>query len=192
MIPGAQTLNLPFEALLSVLESRGFRVGIEQRARLHQLLGDSGFRYAPERLKTMLCPIFASDDGQQEEFYQIFDEFFPNLAKGETISTSTLVSLPPKQRNRKRFWLIVAVNILWLGILAYTGWRIGPGANRQAAPGKGTETGTCPWRRQRYGDLFGRSDLWDEAESGSPNPANRTRHVGADAALLGGSGARTF
>ncbi len=106
-----------------MLESRGFRAGVEQRASLHQLLGDRGIVQSPERIKTLICPIFASNDDQQTEFYQVFDDLFPALAAGEKIGKAGSVLLPSRPRNRAHTWLTIAANVILFLLLGYAGWR---------------------------------------------------------------------
>jgi tetratricopeptide (TPR) repeat protein len=123
---GSTNSPLPFEGFLTILTSRGFKAGIDQRARLLRLLDQPGME-ASERLKTLLCPVFASNDAQQQEFYNLFDEYFPELSRLEQHDKIPVVPLTRGPRRlRPHSALIVALNVGWIGVLAYTGWRLLP------------------------------------------------------------------
>jgi tetratricopeptide (TPR) repeat protein len=117
---------LPFEAFLTALGSLGFDTGVERRARLHRVLEHMPANVAPHRLKTVLCPIFASDETQQESFYRIFDRFFCEVANREATIETVLAPVRSSARAPIRFWLVVAANVVWIMILAYTGYRYIP------------------------------------------------------------------
>ena len=127
-----QTGRLPFEAFLAVLTANGFEIGVEQRIRLHRLLTDLGPESNPHRLRNILCPIFASSDAQQETFHQLFEQFFPELTHAET-EDGVVAPLVLQPRRRRGIWLIVAVNLIWLGVVAYTGWSAVHPKSRPAA-----------------------------------------------------------
>lgn len=68
--------SLVFGDFLQHLRQRGFALGVDQYVSLQRLLQQSGGDFAPQRLKTLLCPLFARNQVQQEQFYRLFDEYF--------------------------------------------------------------------------------------------------------------------
>ena len=54
---------------------------MESHLRLRMLLNQLGESCAPGDLKTMICPLFATNAEQQELFYRTFDAFYPDLAE---------------------------------------------------------------------------------------------------------------
>ena len=67
---------LPFGEFLAVLRARGFAITVEHHLRLARLIERTGSALAPADLKKLLCPIFATDAGEQEAFYAAFDSYF--------------------------------------------------------------------------------------------------------------------
>src|ERR1043166_5068757 len=65
-----------FSDLIAYLRQQGFTIGIDHYLRLQQLLNSIAGDCAPEDLKTLLCPIFATNAKEQENFYQAFDNFY--------------------------------------------------------------------------------------------------------------------
>lgn len=63
----------PSSDLLEHLRLLGFEIGIDHHRRLHILLAELGTDLEPQRLKTYLCPLFATTPEQQQEFYEAFD-----------------------------------------------------------------------------------------------------------------------
>lgn len=90
--PTTHTRILVFGNLLSHLRRQGFRIGVGHYLRLQELLNRCGPEVAPQDLKTLLCPLFATSRSEQEQFYRYFDEFFAlfKVAPPE---------LPPELRN---------------------------------------------------------------------------------------------
>jgi len=73
----AKDLPLPFAAFMDRLKAMGFVIGVDQYLRLQTVLKGFGPEADPRRLKYRLCPIFAVNARQQEQFYRAFDLFFP-------------------------------------------------------------------------------------------------------------------
>ncbi|HYO91860.1 MAG TPA: hypothetical protein VEQ40_09495, partial [Pyrinomonadaceae bacterium] len=65
-----------FGELLAQLRQHGFPIGVDHYLRLQELLDKVGEHCAPEDLKTLLAPIFATSRSQQEQFYRAFDSYF--------------------------------------------------------------------------------------------------------------------
>jgi hypothetical protein len=71
------TSEVAFENLYLRLRQEGFRTGIDQQLRMQELL--DRMQCEPKDLKTVLCPLFATNPTQQAVFYRVFDEVFPEL-----------------------------------------------------------------------------------------------------------------
>ena len=75
---------LPFDPFLDHLRRHGFCIGVEHHVRLRVLLNRVGADFGPGELKTLLCPLFATNAQQQEFFHRAFDSFHSVFtAKGE-------------------------------------------------------------------------------------------------------------
>ncbi|HEX5733741.1 MAG TPA: SUMF1/EgtB/PvdO family nonheme iron enzyme [Blastocatellia bacterium] len=67
---------LMFEDFLEYLRHQGFTVGVDHYLRLQHLLNKLSDSCAPSDLKTLLCPILATNKAEQEQFYHTFDTYF--------------------------------------------------------------------------------------------------------------------
>lgn len=68
--------TLAFGEFLVYLSQQGLTIGVDHHLRLQQLLRKIEGRCAPQDLKTLLCPIFATDPTEQALFYRAFDTYF--------------------------------------------------------------------------------------------------------------------
>ncbi|MDX6695082.1 MAG: hypothetical protein QOF02_2685 [Blastocatellia bacterium] len=121
-----------FGELLSHLRQHGFAIGVDHYLRLHELLDKVGDRCAPEDLRTLLAPIFATSPGQQEQFYRAFDAYFslfePATLKDAPARTALQVrpkesrrpqaSAPPAPAVFQKKWLYVVAPIVLLLLIA--------------------------------------------------------------------------
>lgn len=67
---------LLFAEFLEYLRLQGFSIGTGQYLRLQELLDRISGECTPANLKTLLCPILATNKNQQELFYRAFDDYF--------------------------------------------------------------------------------------------------------------------
>ncbi len=68
---------LLFEGFIDYLNQQGFVIGIDTHVRVKRLMAKLDEKsYSAQRLKYLLCPLFASDQEQQAQFYQAFDYYF--------------------------------------------------------------------------------------------------------------------
>ncbi|HTG15661.1 MAG TPA: hypothetical protein VK747_10380, partial [Blastocatellia bacterium] len=67
---------LVFAGFLEHLSRQGFTIGVDNFLRLQELLNKISGDCAPSDLKTLLCPVFATDKTQQDQFYKAFDSYF--------------------------------------------------------------------------------------------------------------------
>ena len=124
--------QLMFGELLAQLRQHGFPIGIDHYLRLQELLDKVGAACAPEDLKTLLCPVFATSRGQQEQFYRAFDSYFALFepATLEEAPARTALQVRPKEVGRpeppqaqgalagfQKKWLYVVVPILLLSLI---------------------------------------------------------------------------
>ena len=88
---------LLFEGLTDHLRRLGFSVGVDHHLRLQYLLSHLYGQCSPEDLKSLICPVFAVNEKQQEAFYSAFDSFLP-LLSSQTQALAASES-PPGQRH---------------------------------------------------------------------------------------------
>lgn len=132
-----------FADLLDDLRRNGFSIGVDSYLRLQEVLARVGGRCTPDDLKTLLCPLFATNKKQQEFFYNAFDSYF-NLTQAEGLEDS-----PPPQRPvpepkvepvwAKR-WPYIVIGLLLTVIIAASSYyrerrvQINQGVNPQSRP----------------------------------------------------------
>ena len=68
--------NLPFQEFLAQLARQGFTIGVEHHLRLQAVLNALPPDCAPSDVKFYLCPMFAANAKQQQQFYHAFDAYF--------------------------------------------------------------------------------------------------------------------
>ena len=127
-----QNDRLIFGELLDLLRQHGFRIGLDHYLRLQTLLERIEGCCAPDELRTLLCPIFATSKSQQEQFYRIFDSYFdmfesaPEFTEvGETVETEK--AAPLLQRPPRRKWpyilapiaAVIAIAIIIVALLLF-------------------------------------------------------------------------
>src|ERR1041384_849640 len=76
--------HLIFGDFIESLRARGFTIGIGHQLRLQKLLSRIGPECKPHELKTVLCPIFATDEREQTRFYEEFEKYFDYESSIET------------------------------------------------------------------------------------------------------------
>lgn len=121
---------------LEHLRLQGFEIGIDHYRRLHILLAEVGADLEPERLKTYLCPLFASNPAQQKAFYETFDRFHRSwsfqsepAASGPAAALAAPTSLTnarsrTSQRRRIELALLALVAVALIAIV-WSGQRTG-------------------------------------------------------------------
>ncbi len=121
-----------FGELLAQLRQHGFPIGVDHYLRLQELLDKVGDLCAPEDLKTLLCPIFATTRAQQEQFYRAFDTHFalfePGLQTGASAPAPLRVrpkevrrveprALPSAPPGFNKKWLYILAPVLLLAMI---------------------------------------------------------------------------
>ncbi len=74
--PQVSDSHLVFSGFLETLRLRGFNISTGHYLRMQVLLARVGPACLPQELKTLLCPIFATNEREQERFYEEFDSYF--------------------------------------------------------------------------------------------------------------------
>jgi hypothetical protein len=172
--------GMPFEGFISYLCRQGFIIGVDHYLRLQELLNKLGPGCEPAGLKYLLCPIFASNERQQQQFYRTFDLYFKPLeaaaapskeypaekpGKKEFVETPEAEVTPPK-------WQYFLLGILLVILTVFFVYQWGGGPNKTEFNPINTKTniqtiqnqdnGTPVWFKmlglliQKYQDIF----LW--------------------------------
>lgn len=114
---------LAFGDFLEHLRRQGFVIGVGEYLRLQQLLNRISGDCAPSDLKTLLCPILATNKLQQEQVYNALDTFFDlfQAASSKTESNTSVHDIPVARDKRRatdsRKWLYVTAGTLMLALM---------------------------------------------------------------------------
>src|SRR5262249_49867747 len=112
------------------LRRQGFAISVEHHLRLQLLLTRLAGECAPEDLKTLLCPLFATSRDEQMRFHGAFDSYFElfKLASASTAKDSQSreaaasfdeAAISPRRSNRSAsIQVAVAILIIAAIILA--------------------------------------------------------------------------
>jgi hypothetical protein len=121
---GFKNDHLTFGDLVDHLRQNGFNIGIDSHLRLQKVLSKVSGNCSPADLKTLLCPIFATNQKQQEFFYSAFDSYF-GLGQSLEVSSkggTTLLNRQPSKVEKEPIlaqrWPYVLVGILLTAITA--------------------------------------------------------------------------
>ncbi len=88
--PGSAA-GLLFGDFLEYLRHEGFEIDVGRYLRLQRLIATVAGDCAPSDLKTIICPVFARDRREQEQFYAAFDSFYSAFG-GEVYRAPDLLS----------------------------------------------------------------------------------------------------
>jgi formylglycine-generating enzyme required for sulfatase activity len=143
-----KTVNLPFGEFMAYLRRQGFIIGVDHYLGLQALLNKLGPDCRPADLKYVLCPIFASSEKQQNQFYRAFDSYFQPM---ETAGIKKII--PGDEPESKDVeltgepvgtpgWKYVLLGVLLLVLAALVIYRLGSG--REITPRTGTAQKTIP------------------------------------------------
>jgi len=105
MEPPISVGPLVFEEFFAQLRRQGLTIGVDHHLRLQELLSKIGSECAPGDLKTILCPIFATDANQQKLFYRAFDSYFAvfsRLAASDAFTTSPATQAKEKATGERK------------------------------------------------------------------------------------------
>ena len=121
-----ESVPLPLEMLVADLRRQGFVVGVGHYIRLRRLLAHvarSPGEPSPDRLKTLICPLFATDQRRQADFYRTWDRLFPAMAEAaaaseeglpsaETVTEKTEYPSRPAAPSKLKVILVILVGLL--------------------------------------------------------------------------------
>ncbi|MEN3333149.1 MAG: hypothetical protein V7641_2514, partial [Blastocatellia bacterium] len=115
---------LVFGDFLEYLRRQGFTFGVDDYLRLQELLNKASGDCAPADLKTLLCPILATNKIQQEQFYAAFDSYFDLFQPASAKATSSrsdqadrpIITHKPQPAGTRR-WLYVLAGALALALV---------------------------------------------------------------------------
>lgn len=106
---------------LEHLRLQGFEIGIDHYRRLHILLAEVGADLEPERLKTYLCPLFATNPAQQKAFYETFDRFYRSWSfpsePAESEPATQMASSSTLTKSRSRMSQPTRIELALLGLV---------------------------------------------------------------------------
>jgi hypothetical protein len=126
---------LAFEGFLAHLRRLGFVIGVDQHLRMEQLIERIGGHCAPGDLKTLLCPIFAVSEKQQELFYDTFDSSFPLFVEEadpgsyravtvrERFYPGPPAALPQQVISSPKWLYLASAAVVAVGLIAVAVWR---------------------------------------------------------------------
>lgn len=174
---GDPEVNLPFSDFIAYLHRQGFIIGVDHHLRLQTLLNKLGPGCKPGDLKYLLCPIFATNKKQQQQFYRSFDAYFKTLDAGAAGKPSprhiekTKAGEAPGETLKTRKWPFLLAGILLLGIAALVSHWLGPTQQAPFPRGIPGETETT-WDNERV-----------EIPGGDPGPKTDDREPPLDGGL---------
>src|SRR6266849_3155855 len=100
---------LIFGDFLTHLRRQGLEIGVDHYLRLQELLSKASGDFAPQDLKTILCPILATSKAEQEQFHRAFDSYFglfqsasAPVTPGEQLEENVLAPTPGTKSARQR------------------------------------------------------------------------------------------
>lgn len=139
----ASASSLPLGEFLDALRRHGFSVGLGHYARMVTLLDRLDQECQPEQLRTMLCPLFATNAEQQQRFYRVFDGWFPLFANPFDLPdvreepVGSPVRVPARESRR---WWRMAILVAAMILLAVSGFWVA----RARAPQRSTLPAAAP------------------------------------------------
>jgi len=131
-MPNYNQIFLPIDELIEKLKLNGFSIGTDTILQLHSLLKSIDLQKDYSQLHTFLCPLFASDEKQQDKFFKIYAEVFDNekIIEQNKIRNKTHQEtkksdfdskqlLPDKPQKRRLLYFIAIILAVFLSISAF-------------------------------------------------------------------------
>jgi len=122
--------NLPFQEFLAQLEQQGFTIGVEHHLRLQTVLNVLPPDCKPSDVKFYLCPIFAANAKQQQQFYHAFDAYFAafepeRVREAERQTEERRKAAPPLPEPKRWQFVLFGVLITILVMVVSFQWQYG-------------------------------------------------------------------
>lgn len=110
--------------LLHSLEQEGFPLGTGQHLKVQELWKRLPDDIEPERLKTLLVPLFATDPQQQKHFYDLFDKSRRRVQSANKVEEEEEKAPTEEERSEKKWrWLVLIAALALTTILIAIFWR---------------------------------------------------------------------
>jgi hypothetical protein len=123
---GSKTGVLVFGEFLSYLRANGFLIGVDQYLNLQAVLDKVGADYSIDELRTLLCPLFATNKDQQGQFYRAFDQFF------DLTPPALPVAPVPAIRQTVPRWRYALLALVFTSIIVLVFYSLMPGTKDSA------------------------------------------------------------
>ena len=120
----------PFSDFMEILKRNGFTIGVDHYLRLHTLLARLEPDVPVERLKSILCPLFAASVEQQRRFGILYDQYADILKTTEQRLAESGIREDVKEKAAEpvsvRTWIYWAAFFLLLTATALIVWDFHP------------------------------------------------------------------
>ena len=113
--------TVPFEEFIEHLRRNGFVIGVDSYLRIQELLDRVGGSYGPADLKTLLCPLVARSEEEQEAFYASFRKFYPGFElqlEAAQFQSAVAPLTAPVARKRQKWALAAFLAVAVVAILS--------------------------------------------------------------------------
>ena len=122
------TMPLPFNGFIEYIRQEGFVIGVDHYLRLQAVLKNFGSTCQPSELKFLLCPIFATTQREQAQFYRSFDHYFSAFVTSEKTEEKPEQIVREEQEEpltesvTVRTWPFIVAGILIMIIVSLSAW----------------------------------------------------------------------
>ncbi|MFN0200971.1 MAG: hypothetical protein ACKVTZ_05595, partial [Bacteroidia bacterium] len=116
----------PYEGFIHYLQNNNFNVGMDTYLRVQELVNHFEPNIPIQRLRHILCPIFAQSPEEQEKFYYLFDAYFSkfellNEAEfSETNEANKEKNIPETPNIGNKRWWFPKRPIAFAGAILFT------------------------------------------------------------------------
>lgn len=103
--------------LLNLLQAQGFHLGVRKHLQVQELLKKLPPDIEPQALKTLLCPLFATNNQEQSRFYELFDQSWARISLAEDSETAKKTSVDEVSKWRNIIYLLLIGLVFFIGML---------------------------------------------------------------------------
>ncbi len=166
-----------FAELLAELRARGFALGVEHYLRVQLLLERAGGERSPDEWASLLAPVLARNQVEQEQFYEIFPNYLADSPASEQAGDKPNAASAPLSSPLSGLWKQALVIFAAMALLIVLIFLLGPKTGNNANNGNtfdppDTASATNPF------------PLDDFAPQSTPNTVKRAHRGFYLAALL--------